>query len=347
MNKHLHYELMAGSYSVVNLAEKRSALLPISFLILVDETGYSPFKSERSFVRQTLVRNQIVSHHSMIRPLFKNTDLVVENIDIRENSFFSKRIIQQELDRLSLSIVLSSLSNMMIEVYDPSMVNSRYFVYSPIRQWNLRAIEFGMKQPNLISSYPETQSILEIVINALFKNENGRLDELVTTYNQNLPEFRKIILNSVEQMERLSVIDDDSAEFGNIKISQSSVSGRYAQLIKKAIFVLFNSDSICDVCGDEYIVTNELSKMVRENCKSILVLNKFLSIDPDRVALSSIPLIEVIQENDTDYRFQFLWSEYIPTYLTECGVFAEKRSIYVTKEIENIYKLFHIPHNKE
>lgn len=348
MKKKLHYELILGIYKINHIVTRKMALLPVTFLVLVDSTGESPFKKDSNVLLQNLIRNQIIRNSSMIEALSDHGEPVLESlINVSEVELYYRKNELYKVDALISSAVYSCFDNMFIEVIDNNVENSDYFVFSTNRRWNLIAIRYAMQPAEACWGNTKIYSILELAFDGIFKYEaiSGairRIRDKSKEIKSDLFDIESVYQDSYVCLRKdtieVPIINEEVLkELNNNPNFSFVLSESQWALVDWALFIYYNVglDDV-SIRGDEYTMSD---RVCLEGQRSFVLLSSYEKVEG--CSLSTVPLIEIKRTDDGQNSIiHFMWSKYTPFYLNTIGVYKDYE-IEESIEIESIWCLFH------
>lgn len=348
MKKKLHYELILGIYKINHIVTRKMALLPLTFLVLVDSTGESPFKKDSNVLLQNLVRNQIIRNSSMIESLSDHGEPVLESlINVSEMQLYYRRKELYKIDALVSSAVYSCFDNMFIEVIDNTVENPDYFVFSTNRRWNLIAIRYAMQPADVIWKMIRNHTILEFAFDGIFKYKeiSGAIRRIRDKSNALKSDifdiessYRDFYIGLRRDNLEIPTMDEEVLmELNNNPNFSFVLSESQWSLVDWALLIYYNIGlNDVSIRGDEYTMTD---RVCLDGQRSFVLLSAYEKVEG--CSISSVPLIEIKRAEDgQNSTIHFMWSKYTPFYLNTIGVYKDYE-IEESNEIESIWCLFH------
>ena len=351
-----HYILSIGLFNVKNIKTRKNVMLPVSFLTVTgddNETGMgNRFNVSAKNVESIL--GKLLKKRRSILSILKCEE--PDELKVYNSKLYTPKQNEISTEEIDPYLVDTSISNMVIEIWDPTKEESYYTFSSDIR-WNLTALDF---------SFFASEYYMHVYGDKVMRSLEGYLElifqerQVETYYKHAKPEIRfrnkervadfkttcwyNIMFMTLNPVD-VSLLDEEST-FVPLQYSANI-------LLARMLAVLFDEEAVdrAVILGNEYTLIDMLTRRIGDieyngNKDGYILLDSFNNmICP---CLSEIPLILVRQEEvrEPERRLQIVSSslgeehDYVePDEKVDPNVFD--RNLKIQADIQNIFICFH------
>lgn len=324
----LHYELIFANYKLVNVHNRRSSMLPVSFMVLCDEDGNSPYNDPAAL--RSILDELLTEYPEVISPIIKERGTKQYNSDdialMNEIVLFNRTESASEFDSQTNSYVIhSSIQNMVIELYNPE-TKTRRFAFSNSIDWNIIAMNLAMA--NDIGMNFESENSLRYFTSDIF------------TWNT---EDTKKKIEQYTYVASMGVFDVDNDVEYNMRMDISNLNWRDRNAVKeKAAYMLCKKYQII---GSEYSFTKDILETVSHGSSDtdmLLIASEDYEQMKMPFGLSRVPLMKLMLGTDKRHELvvRYMYSNCRKMLWRSIKPIEYSSTIEYPKSADILYKIF-------